>query len=93
VATRRVRNAEVGDPASRLGWLVISSGDRLRGGGFKGDFVSEGFEFADEPAFAGVGVIDAAGEVVRAKVAVGALLLWRGGRKRHDRLSRIRQRT
>jgi RNA-directed DNA polymerase len=26
-------------------------------------------------------------------LGVPALLLWRGGRKRHDRLSRIRQRT
>ena len=31
----------------------------------------EGFEFADELAFASVGVVNAAGEVVRAEVAVG----------------------
>jgi hypothetical protein len=50
---------------------VIVSGDRLRGGGFDGDLVSEGFEFADESTFAGVGAIDAGGEIVRAEVAVG----------------------
>jgi hypothetical protein len=50
---------------------VINIGDRLCGGGFDGDLVSEGLEFADEPAFACFGVVDAAGEVVRAEVAVG----------------------
>jgi hypothetical protein len=34
------------------------------------DLVSEGFEFADEPAFAGLWVVDATSEVVRAEVAV-----------------------
>jgi hypothetical protein len=50
---------------------VIDAGDRLRGVGFDGELVSEGFEFVNEPAFAGVGTVDAAGEVVRAEVAVG----------------------
>ena len=50
---------------------MIDIGDRLPGGRFEVDLVSEGFEFADEPAFACFGVVDAAGEVVRAKVAVG----------------------
>ena len=49
---------------------MINIGERLRGR-FDGDLVTEGFEFADEPAFAGVGVVEAAGEVVRAEVAVG----------------------
>lgn len=49
---------------------MIDIGDRLRGGGFDGDLVPEGLEFADEPTFAGVGVVDAAGEIVRAEVAV-----------------------
>ena len=44
--------------------MVIDIGDRLRGGGFDGDLVPECFEFADESAFAGVGVVDAAGEIV-----------------------------
>ncbi len=56
---------------------MIDAGDRLRGGGFDGDFVSEGFEFADEAALADFGVVDAAGEVVRAEVAVG------GGVEKH----------
>lgn len=51
--------------------MVIGIGDRLRGGRFDGDLVSECFEFADEPAFAGVGVVEAAGEVVGAEVSVG----------------------
>ena len=46
-------------------------GDRLRGGGFDGDCVAEGFEFADESSLAGIGAVDAAGEVIRAEVAVG----------------------
>jgi hypothetical protein len=46
-------------------------GDRLRAGGFDGDFVAEGFEFVDESACACFGGVDAAGEVVRAEVAVG----------------------
>ena len=33
--------------------------------------MSEGFEFAGEAALASVGVVDAAGEVARAQVAVG----------------------
>src|SRR5690349_3607023 len=45
---------------------------RLRDGGFEGDLVSEGFELADEPTFACLLTIDAAGEVVRTEVAVGA---------------------
>ena len=49
---------------------MIGIGDRLRDGGFDGDLVPECFKFADELAFAGVGVVDAAGEIVRAKVAV-----------------------
>jgi hypothetical protein len=53
------------------GWLVIGAGGRLRGGRFDADLVPEGFEFADEPACAGVGVVEVAGEVVRAQVAVG----------------------
>src|SRR5205823_635752 len=53
------------------GWSVINIGGRLRGGGFDADFVSEGFEFADEAALAGFGVVDAAGEVVRAEITVG----------------------
>lgn len=32
--------------------------------------MTEGFEFVDEPAFVGVGVVEAAGEVVCAEVAV-----------------------
>ncbi len=50
---------------------MINIGDRLCGGGFDGDLVSKSFEFTDESAFACFGVVDAAGEVVRAKVAVG----------------------
>ena len=53
------------------GWSVIDAGDRLRGVGFDGDLVAEGFEFVDESALAGVGVVEAAGEVVRAEVAIG----------------------
>ena len=48
-----------------------SRGELWLGGGFQGDFLAEGFEFADEAAFAGFGVVEAAGEVVRAEVAVG----------------------
>ena len=47
-------------------------GDRLRDGGFEGDLVSERFELADEATFACSWAVDAASEVVRAKVAVGA---------------------
>jgi hypothetical protein len=72
--TRHVLDAGVGDPAPRPGWSVIDIGDRLRGGRFDGDLVPEGFKFADEPAFAGAGVVDAAGEIVRAEVAVGGVL-------------------
>jgi hypothetical protein len=42
---------------------VIDVGDRLCGGGFEGDLVPEGFEFADEVALTHLGVIGAAGEV------------------------------
>jgi len=66
-----VLDAGVGDPALRPSWSVISFGVWLRGGGFDGDFVSEGFEFADESSFAYFGAVDTAGEVVRAEVAVG----------------------
>jgi hypothetical protein len=47
-----------------MGWLWL-------GGGFEGDLVSEGFEFVDELACTCLGTVDAAGEVVRAEVAVG----------------------
>ena len=50
---------------------MIDVGERLRGGGFDGDLVSEGFELVDEPAFPCFRAVDAAGEVVRAEVAVG----------------------
>jgi hypothetical protein len=50
---------------------VIGGSDQLRGGGFDGDLVTEGYEFKDESAFAGFGIVDAAGEVVRAELAVG----------------------
>ena len=50
---------------------MIDSGDRLRDGGFYGDLVAEGFEFADESAFSRFGVVEAAGEVVRAQIPVG----------------------
>jgi hypothetical protein len=50
---------------------MIGAGDWLRGGRFDADLVPEGFEFADEPALAGFGVVDATGEVVRAQIAVG----------------------
>ena len=43
----------------------------LRGGWFEGDLVPEGFEFVDESAFPCFRVVGAAGEVVRAQVAVG----------------------
>jgi hypothetical protein len=43
---------------------------RLRGGGFEGDLVAEGFELVDESAFAGVGMVDTAGEVIGAEFAV-----------------------
>jgi hypothetical protein len=36
----------------------------------EGDFVTEGFEFATEAAFAGVGVVEAVGEVLRADVTL-----------------------
>jgi hypothetical protein len=71
VVTRHLLDTGVGDPALRQGWSVINIGDRLGHGGFDGDLVSEGFEFADEPALACFGVVDAAGEVVRAQVVVG----------------------
>jgi hypothetical protein len=74
VVTRQVPEVGVGDPAPGPGWSVIDVGDRLRGGGFEGDLVSEGFEFADEPAFPCFRAIDAAGEVVGAQVAVGGVL-------------------
>src|SRR4051812_50157802 len=48
----------------------MDSGDRLRGGGFYGDLVGEGFELADESAFARFGVVEAAGEVVGAQILV-----------------------
>src|SRR5882762_1920379 len=72
MVTRHVWDVGVGDPAAESGWLVIGIGDPLGGVGFEGDFVSEGFEFVDESAFAGVGVVDTSGEVVGAQVAVGA---------------------
>jgi len=50
---------------------VINIGDRLRGGRFDDDFVSVGFQFADESTFACVGTVDTAGEAIRAQVAVG----------------------
>jgi hypothetical protein len=50
---------------------VIDAGDRLCGVGFDADLVSEGLEFVDESACAGLGVVDVAGEVVQAEVAVG----------------------
>ena len=53
------------------GWLVIDIGDQLCGGGFDGDLVTECFEFADASACLCLRAIDAAGEVVRAQVAVG----------------------
>lgn len=53
------------------GWSVIDASDRLRGVGFDGDLVSEGFEFVNESAFTGVGTVDTTGEVVRAEVTVG----------------------
>ena len=51
---------------------MINIGEWLRGGWFDGYLVPEGFEFVDEAAFACFRVVDAAGEVVRTKVAVGA---------------------
>src|ERR671925_580376 len=71
MVTRHVPDVGVGDPAPGLGWSMINFDDPLRGGGFEGDLVSEGFELADEPTLAYFGVVDAAGEVVRAQVAVG----------------------
>src|SRR5436189_761087 len=50
---------------------MIDVGERLRGGGFDSDLVPERFELVDESTFAGVGAVEAAGEVVRAQVAVG----------------------
>src|SRR5215218_7288833 len=70
MATGRVLEAGGGDPVGGPGWSVIGVGDRLCGGGFEGDFVPEGFKRADESLFAVVGVVSAAGEVVRAEVAV-----------------------
>src|SRR4051794_22823010 len=71
MVTRNVLDAGVGDPAGCRVGSVIGPGGRLRGGRFYGDLVVESFEFADESASAGVGVVEAAGEVVRAEVAVG----------------------
>src|SRR3954454_8093073 len=53
---------------------MIDIGERLRGGGFDSDLVPEGFELVDESAFACFGAVEAAGEVVRAQVAVGGSL-------------------
>ena len=44
---------------------MIACGEWLRGGGFEGDLVPEGFELADEVALAGFGV-GGAGEVITA---------------------------
>lgn len=38
--------------------------------GSDGDFVTEGFEFADEVAFVGVGVVEVAGKVLHADVTL-----------------------
>ena len=53
---------------------MIDVGERLRGGGFDGDLVPEGFELVDESTLAYFGAVEAAGEVVRAEVAVGGAL-------------------
>ncbi len=44
-------------------------GELLRGGGFDGDLVSEGFELADQVVLAGLGV-GVAGEVLGPEVGV-----------------------
>jgi hypothetical protein len=38
--------------------VIGAAGDQLRGVGFDGDLVTEGFEFMDESAFAGFGIVD-----------------------------------
>src|SRR4029453_9937473 len=53
---------------------MIDIGWRLRDGGFDSDLVPEGFELVDESTFACFGAVEAAGEVVRAQVAVGGSL-------------------
>src|SRR5689334_1568890 len=71
MVTRHVLDAGVGDPApERVGQGSISGG-WLHGGWFEADLVPEGFEFVDEPTFPCFRAVDAAGEVVRAQVAVG----------------------
>lgn len=50
---------------------MINIGERLGGGRFDGDLVSEGFEFADESPLTGIGTVDTTGEVIRAEIAVG----------------------
>jgi len=72
MVTRHIRDTGVGDPTPRPGWSAIDIGDRLPGGRFEVDLVSEGFEFADESAFPSVGVVDTSCEVVGTEVAVGA---------------------
>jgi hypothetical protein len=51
------------------GWVSGRGGERQLGDGLEGDFLTHGFQLADEVALAGLGVV-ATGEVVAAEVLV-----------------------